>query len=130
MIEGAGVARLEARALEARRLLTVEPEAAVWTGAEIEDEVEGAIVRLQPPADATDARIEEIKALFELSGAVAVKVIPRQASGSIGRCADDEVTVEPVGLRQAVYEVAEQMATADAEALRLELDSVMDEVGM
>jgi len=120
---------------EPRRLLTVDVGSTLWAG-EMEvdpDAVKGAIVRLLPPADATDLRIEEVRALFEAAGAAAVRPMPRAA---IGRVGEREVggnavdTRAVVDLRAAVLAVAARMAAADPAALKAELEAVMSEVGL
>jgi len=124
---------------DARRLVTVGPEAGFWTGelggavGSMED-WKGAIVRFVPPADATEERIETLSKLAETAGAVAVKVLPKLAIGTIGRPtgeAEREVGAPIVlGLREAVHAVAGRMASVDREKLKSELDSVMDEAGL
>lgn len=117
---------------DARQLLTVAPDSPLWAGG-IPDGlvVDGAIARLLPPADATDLRIEEVKALLEGAGAVAVKILPReQAQGLGGQRINPDEGPDDRTVRQKVHDVASRMASADHEALTAELDSAMDEVGL
>jgi hypothetical protein len=127
-------------AAEARKLITIDADHGCWKGDGLRiddfgDGFKGAIVRIMPPADATDERIETIGKLCEMSGAVATKILPRRAIGAIGAAAEQEKKADgkeerALGLREAVHAVAARMATADRDALRVELDSVMDEVGL
>lgn len=124
-------------AAEARKLITIDADHGCWAGdvLNIEAEIKGAIVRIMPPANATDERIETIGKLCEMNGAVATKILPRRAIGAIGVAAEQAKEADGndervLGLRVAVHAVAARMATADRDALRVELDSVMDEVGL
>ena len=82
--EGAGPgARCEVRAVEgARAFVTFGPEHAAWQGVgAIDSSVlavpEGAFVRLEPPPDAEDALIAEVRVCVE-SQALRVVVLPRR----------------------------------------------------
>jgi hypothetical protein len=83
--------RVDEFAHEARELLTIGELAKAWdvfaSGGGVETELdpcfksrglEGAIVRLRPPAHATDARIVEVEELARIAGAIAVKVERRR----------------------------------------------------
>jgi hypothetical protein len=117
----------------ARRLFTIGPESLAWIDGLNSMQVDEAIVRLIPPANVTDSRIEEMRALAEAYGAVAVKVLPRAQIGSIGREQEEpgsNLVSRSGGLREAVRAVAARMVSQDGKALLAELDSVMDEVGL
>lgn len=115
-----------------RALVTIKSDSKVWKSeAEIKKlSIGGAIVRLIPPADATDFQLEELKTKLEARETAAIKVLPRQQLGKAGESDDDPKREASKDLRAAVLDVAGRMATDDRTALLEELNSAMDEAGI
>lgn len=68
---------------KARRLLTIAPNHPVWTDRyDSEWDADGAIVRVQPPADADDVRIETLVAALHKADAH-VRVMPRARGAAV-----------------------------------------------
>jgi hypothetical protein len=116
---------------DSRVLVTIKSDSEIWKSSAILEEMElgGSIVRLIPPATATDLQIEELKVRCTEMGAVAVKPLPRQQLGKAGE-QDDPKRIASKDLRAAVLEVADRMATDDKTALLKELNFAMDEAGI
>ncbi len=124
---------------DARRLVSIETDSEVWaTDIDVRQalgakhEIGGAIVRVKPPAGASDEQITHVKELLAEHGAVAVKVLPR-ASGEIAA----HVSKENQGqrpqrtIRQVVLDRAGAVSNSrDREALLQTLNNVMDEAGL
>jgi len=121
--------------VDARSLITIGPDSKLWAGKAGSDpcSYKHAIVRLIPPTDATDVRIDQLRSLMESEGAVAVKVLPRSQIGKVAApesLADECQLKSELGVRDAVMKVAMKMASADKAGLIAELNSAMDEVGL
>lgn len=70
--------KVDAVLLEARRLLTIGPGDALWDNGIAEyGDMAGAIVRIQPPAEADDAAVETVRAQCMRNGAAVVRVDQR-----------------------------------------------------
>ncbi len=123
----------------ARRLVSIETDSEVWSSdVDVRQalgskyKIEGAIVRVKPPAVASDEQITHVKELLAEHGAVAVKVLPR-ASGEIPA----HVAKESRGrgpqrtIRQVVLDRAAAVSNSrDRDALLQTLNNIMDEAGL
>jgi hypothetical protein len=130
--EAPSTARVEAVLREgARRLVDVDADRMVWAavadrrarGAAGEllrdDGLAGAIVRLSPPASATDADVAEVEEMARASGAVAVRVAPRPAAPEVAREAVLQAAEDAPArsLREVVAKILEGARSADPGAL-------------
>jgi DNA repair exonuclease SbcCD ATPase subunit len=105
----------------ARRLVEIGPDGwCVAAGAPAE-RFAGAIVRLVPPPEATDAEVAEVERQVRAAGAAAVRVAPRVAPGPgpVGRAAAEEAAAPA---RRSLSEVLEELVrgsrTEEPDALR------------
>jgi len=93
--------------LKSRRLVTIGPDAAVWKEPEDADSPEwmkGAIVRLQPPADASDQLVSAMEKILYGAGAAVVR-IDQRAQEDVEPVADAPTEPE-VNLREAATRAA------------------------
>lgn len=111
-------------ALSARALVTVPPDHPVWESTtRWEGEIRGAIVRMQPPASADDARVREVERfLLEEAGAAVVRPDSR---------AQAEIRPMPsvISARATQREIVMGLAGDDAE-LRELLDEELTKAGL
>lgn len=130
---GEGAARIEVVEREAaRQLLTIEPDDSAWATGSLESSItSGALVRVRPPADASDEAIAGLRETLRSAGAAAVKVLPRAAGTSFAVVPEGE-RERKAGrtIRQVVMERAEAAVTADRPALLQALDEALSEVGL
>jgi hypothetical protein len=103
---------------KARMLITLGPNHAMWrNGATwIPSLYAGALVRLVPPAEATEAEIQANAETLRANGASAVRVMPKAASETVGLPKAPLAPAKPY--RAIVMELVEQAATEDREGLR------------
>lgn len=131
-----------------RRLYTVAPDDACWRSERsTRPDVTGAIVRMRPPADATDDAIAKLRKEFEQQGAARVFVLPRPRAELLpGKnqvcpgCRDGVGCLFPikcelpkakaVGAREAVASLVEESNSKDKDALRTLCEKVMSKVGL
>lgn len=117
----------------ARCLVTIEADGSEW-----EEEPDfrldplppGAIVRLRPPATATDGAIDRLRALFEQAGAARVTVLPRPRADVLPEAVASSVPEKAVGAREAVLGLVEESNAKDKAVLRDLAERVMAEVGI
>lgn len=130
-------ARVTAHPVKARELLTVSEGSALWVGVpgpyvagvHAVDDIKGAIVRLKPPPDATDEKVEQAREALLRSGAAAVRVMPRQRKDVVPQKAKrDPVPLR--GPREVVMEMAEQANTEDKAALKSLLEDALSAAGL
>lgn len=122
----------------ARRLITIEPESPAWTDfdswsdfpAGAKSEFVDAIVRLRPPAEATDADVARVADLVRGLAEV-VRVLPRRrVIGHRGtKPSNASVRAPHARIREVVGEVVGEM-TVDAEPLRAFVEGVMGRCGL
>jgi hypothetical protein len=121
------VAEVEHREVQAREVVTIGAGDPFWRQGTIEV-APGALMRLIPPADATDERIAAVQRMVLAAGAAGVKLMPRAAGREIA-----EGEVEPAveqgsapttgDLREAVareLEAAKGLPDRAAVATRIE----------
>jgi hypothetical protein len=109
------------------RLLTLGAEHGAWDGGPLPD-AHGAIVRVVPPANATDESIGVVLDRCRALGVAAVKLLPRAAG---------DVAVVPEVARAArrshravVDELVQGAEGVDREALARAVGATMDEEGL
>ena len=105
-------------------LITLGPDAVAWTSGGLPD-MQGAIVRLLPPADVSDDRIEAVTASVRQAGAVATKLLARAAG-------DQAVTlpgIAPPPVRRRQRDVVLELV-GDRPALATLVGSIMDQEGL
>lgn len=114
---------------DVRRLITIHPTDPVWTSFDVRCE-SGSIVRVRPPATASDADIERIESALRRAGAVRVRIEPRAAGEKV--VAQIEVPKRAVRstMRETVLMMASEARTHNREALLEELERAMSEEGI
>lgn len=101
--------KLECVSLDARRLITIGPEDAFWkTGVVVAPD--GAIVRVRPPAQATDDQIANLKKLLEKSATV--RFDSRAAADAIIHPPQEMMSMR-ADARQTCMEMAETSSRRD-----------------
>jgi hypothetical protein len=125
--------RVSARSFEtARELATIPPEALLW--AEKSNykwkPVEGSIVRLRPPADATDEAAERVRSYFVNAKAARVIVLPRPRAELVPDAVVQAARGKAFGARDAVASLVAESNSKDGEALSKLCEKVMSEVGL
>lgn len=116
-----------------RRLVTVAIDDSCWrSDAQTIPFVEGAIVRMRPPIDATDERIEELRKDFIRHGAVRVFALPRPRAEVLPGGKEDVVLpkAKAMSARAAVMSLVDESNSKDKESLRALCEKVMSKVGL
>lgn len=117
---------------EATRLLTYESDEPLWTpGSTLTPAVQGAIVRLRPPADFPQERLDIIAAQIRELGAAAVYVIAPQRSAVVA----EQVIAQPLaegelGARAVVEKMVEESNSKDVERLRSITQTILAKEGL
>lgn len=124
----------------ARRLVEVDAERLVWGAVRRHGSapplgeldaatLTGAIVRLLPPPEATDAEVAEVERQVRAAGAVAVRVAPRAAPGPgpVGKAAAEEAVGPARSLAEVLEELLGASRTADPAGLRALVDRAVEE---
>lgn len=122
------------RKLESRRLMTVGPDHPVW-GMSVEEmvvaNVEGALVRLEPPAGVTDATLDALENELLLDGAVAVRVGHRQrADAVIPQVEKEQPATKGESTHQVVMNMVEEAKVGNKEALRDLIEAALAAEGL
>lgn len=117
---------------KSRELVTIGPESQWWTKTERHEGVKisakGSILRLEPPATATDEDVERVCRLF--SSAAAIRINPR---GNADRAVYDLVDVSAAAKQSAravILALVTEARTQDRERLREIVEATMDKVGL
>lgn len=117
-----------------RELHTIDSNHPYWskppTPRAKDPSVVGAIVRLRPPASATDEQVEAMRKLFAKAGAERVTVLPRPRAEVVPANAHDRACEKAIGARQAVLSLVEESNSKDKKALGGLCERVMAEVGL
>lgn len=127
--------QVEVRKVDTRRLYTVEPDRSEWLhtervlGVGPKEFFEGAIVRLRPPATATDVDVDRVRTFYEKAGAAKVSVLPRPKADVIPQDVQ-QAPAKAVGAREAVLSLVEESNTKDRDGLRAFCERVMAECGL
>lgn len=114
---------------EARPLSTTTPDDPVWRGAPASCPP-GAIVRLRPPADASDADVARAREAHERAGAVRCRVEPRAAGVEVLARPRSAGKAERRTFREVVMGMAAEARAHDREALVAVLDEALTEEGL
>jgi hypothetical protein len=113
----------------ARELVTVGPEHVWWRdhGAAVPTDWAGAIVRLRPPEDVEDARLEDIAVFIRAAGASAVTIERRRGR----KVVDAPLERKPhARARDVVAGLAAQANVRDRERFAAFVDGVMSRAGL
>lgn len=113
----------------ARALATTTPDDPVWRGSPASCEP-GAIVRLRPPADASDADVARVRAAHERAGAVRCRVEPRAPGAEVLARPRSAEKAERRTFREVVMGMAAEARPHDREALVAVLDEALTEEGL
>jgi hypothetical protein len=121
------------RALVTMRHVPIEQRALVTVGQGIPwrafpEVVRGAIVRLKPPADVSDAEIEQQRQELLAGGAAAVQVEPRAAGGAVVAPAREQHTAQ--SHRAVIMEMTKEARAADPKALAELVDELLTKQGI
>lgn len=90
----------------------------------------GAIVRIRPPQDATDERIEAARRSWLEAGASRVFVEPRPKSTPLPESSLVRQRRASAGVRQIVLDLVEEANSEDGDALRSVIEETMDSEGI
>jgi hypothetical protein len=115
---------------DARALLTIRPQDPVWSGAPPVCP-SGAIVRIRPPAEASDADVLRQRDAHERAGAARVRVEPRAAGERVMQAkSEPERPAARTTIRDVVMGMAGESRAHDRTALIDELDRALSEQGV
>jgi hypothetical protein len=122
----------------AREFVTVPPDSPLWSGKKPceadwtkggkELPPPGSFVRVQPPVDAPDSLIGDLRVLLEREGRIVV-VLPKPRT----RVVTEAATPEPIktsSIRDVVMTMVEEANTQDRDALRTVIETALSEVGL
>ncbi len=115
---------------KARELMTVQPGDGCWKGTlPKRKKFDGLIVRLQPPATATDEEVAALRKFYEARGAERVFVSPRARSAVLPEKAMT-TSVPKETARQAVVALVAESNAKDKASLHALCELVMSEEGL
>lgn len=114
---------------DVRRLITIHPTDSVWSSSVVRCEA-GSIVRVRPPATASDADVERIEAELKRAGAVRVRVEPRASGEKVVATQEAPKRAARSTMRETVLSMASEARTHNREALLEELERTMSEEGI
>ena len=114
---------------DVRRLVTIGPSDSVWTSFVVRCE-KGAIVRVRPPATASDADLERVEAELLRLGAARVRVEPRATGDTVVAPIDVPRKAARSTMRETVLAMASEARTHNREALQDELEHAMTKAGI
>lgn len=128
--------RVARHQIPARRLLTITPDSPVWDarGPRLPTELDGAMVRLQPPADASPDLIEAVRSIVA-GVALGVRVMPKAAGHVAQAPATAPSTVKgaqgSLSIRQRALRRAGALKGArDIPALKAAVDQSLTAAGL
>ena len=128
--------------VSARRLLTLSEEHPAWANPDAVDPsgilwtppdgftLDGALVRLHPPADANEERVAALVARLERAGAERVRVGPRVTQAPVVVRIDVDPHSPKLSHREAVLAAVGAARSSDPAALRALLEGILDEEGL
>jgi hypothetical protein len=125
--------KIESIGVPARTLLTFAEEHPAWTegwAGPNADEARGALVRLFPPAAASEERIASVARALEAAGAARVKIVSRETPPDVVRRIVDDPSRSEASHREVVVRMADEARSRDRGALKALLDEVMTEEGL
>ena len=120
---------------QARRLVSVDHHDPAWMDAighvKLRADAKDAIVRVCPPADASDEDIAAIEAALRNDGAMIIRTIPRAPAGKPVVAARGQKDAQSMPARKVVEEMVNgATASHDKEALAAFCETVMSEEGL
>lgn len=111
----------------ARQVVNVRADADLWADGLV-PKIPGALVKLHPPADCSDAEADRVAKAFKDGGAVAVVKAPRApAVATVPQKAKPKVVTS---VRQVCHELADASRFSAKIALHASLDEVLTEAGL
>ncbi len=120
--------------VEARKMMTIEPTAKVWAHI-IEGkpliggtDLQGAFVRIQPPAEATDEHITFMREALKSFGAAEIRILPRPKASVVPTQIHRDVV--HVSIRETVLAITETTNTKDLPALKALVETTLSKVGL
>ena len=123
------------RALETRQLITIGTNDPLWNlSGDVHDKafdsknVEGAIVRLRPPAQVTTEQIRALRKKLLRAGAVAVKDEPRAPGEAV--VVHGEAPPEDKSIRETIETMVAEANSSNRQALSGLLQELMDIAGV
>lgn len=116
-------------ASSARVLATIGPDDPAWKG-EHPACPPGAIVRIRPPASASDADVARVQASLERAGASRARVEARAAGADVLPRKAERAPAERRTIREVVIGMAGEARSEDRGALVAFLDEVLSEEGI
>jgi hypothetical protein len=97
---------------------------------QIDVNYQGAIVRLQPPIDATDEDIARVTRAWAQRGVARVIVLPRPKAALVPEKAAREAPAQAYGAREAVLSLVAESNSRDRDALQRLCEKIMGEAGL
>lgn len=111
-----------------RPLVTVPEDAELWDEKlELRPgflESPGSIVRVRPPPDASDSRVEEVRRA--ITGTAALRVMPRRRKQVVVK----RVHAKQRGARAIAMQLVDEANTVDRDALRVVVDEALSGAGL
>lgn len=136
---GSDRAKVKGFAVPARRLVTLEPLHGIWQTMKGKKTVllaigpkedwAGAIVRLRPPPDVEEGRIEEVKAALLAAGAARIKLEVRRGA-TLPTEAVDKGKATKSSAREVVLQLVAEANSKDPVGLSEIVERVMAEEGL
>jgi hypothetical protein len=118
-----------------RELVTIRPTDRMWTDVAPTCRA-GSIVRLQPPAAASDADVQRVREGLVRAGAERVRVEPRATGEKVVASPFEDLAYEwnpkhpRRAIRETVMSMADEARTHNRQALRAELERALSEEGI
>jgi hypothetical protein len=113
----------------ARKLVTVGPEEKLWAVKKLKFDADpSTIVRLQPPADCSDSKIDEVRD-YLASRVAAVKTMPAP-KGGVAVVTEKIEKTPRVSTRGVIEELLTAPMTADRDKVRAIVEASMNEAGL
>jgi len=124
--------RVRFQTVESRRLVTFGPEHEIWDpnyqGTGIC--VDGALVRLEPPAGITDAWLDEFQVELKHLGAVAVRVGHRQRADAVITQVEKTQPAKGESVHQVVMGMVDEAKVGDKDSLRNLIEAALAAEGL
>lgn len=114
---------------DVRRLVTIHPSDSVWTSFVVRCEP-GSIVRVRPPATASDADVARVETALLQAGAARVRVESRAAGEKVVAPIDVPKRAARSSMRSTVLTMASEARTHNRKALLEELERAMSAEGI
>jgi hypothetical protein len=115
--------------VDAAELVTIGPDHPAWTDPMKLAGVDGAFVRLDPPANIDDEDVKRLHAMVVEEGAVAVKVLPTRRNAVAAEYAAPK-QVAHTSARGLIEGMVAEARSHDREALAAVVDDAMKEAGL